>query len=73
MIGTASPVKDRLHPSIIVMTANAMEGDREKCLDAGKVDYLPKPVQPAALKTALDYWVAQVGGQKTAPEEVSSV
>jgi CheY-like chemotaxis protein len=46
-------------PLIIAMTANAMRGDREECLQAGMVDYVSKPVQLAALRAALER-VAQV-------------
>lgn len=41
-------------PRIIAVTANAMAGDRERCLEAGMDDYIPKPLRLEALRGALD-------------------
>ena len=43
-------------PIIIAMTANALQGDREKCLEAGMDDYIAKPIQPGAVEKVIQKW-----------------
>jgi len=45
---------------IIALTANAMEGDREKCIAAGMDDFIAKPVRRADLRACLEKWIGKV-------------
>jgi PAS domain S-box-containing protein len=58
-----SAVLNHLVP-IIAMTAHAMQGDRERCLEAGMNDYVTKPVSPQALSEALARWLPGEEGAK---------
>jgi CheY-like chemotaxis protein len=51
-------------PRIVAMTGNAMQGDRQKCLEAGMDDYIAKPVRMEDLRNALERW-----GSPSRPDE----
>ncbi|MCA9465939.1 MAG: response regulator [Nitrospira sp.] len=52
----ASP-HSRTRIPIVALTANAMQGDKEKCLQAGMDDYLAKPIRPESLHAILNKWL----------------
>ena len=49
---------------VIAMTAHAVQGDRERCLESGMNDYLTKPISPQALAQALDRWLPRENEQQ---------
>ena len=49
-------------PRLVAMTGNAMQGDREKCLEAGMDDYIAKPVRLEDIAAALEKWGVRATG-----------
>ena len=62
---------DRRHAAVVAMTANALEGDRQRCLAAGMDDYLSKPINIETLKAVLTRWNSALATQ-TVPTSVGT-
>jgi len=58
---------DKRHVPIIAMTANALQGDREICLEAGMDDYITKPIDRTRVKALLDRWMERLVEARQAP------
>ena len=56
---------DGRHQIIIAITANALNGDRQKCLDAGMDDYLSKPAKTESLRQKLEQWISPQTRKRT--------
>ena len=57
---------------IIAMTANALAGDRERCLAAGMNDHIAKPIDVAALRKTLKYWLQGKNSHENPTDPASS-
>ncbi|WP_168929606.1 response regulator [Nocardioides sp. GY 10127] len=68
-IRAAEESSGRPRVPVIAMTAAAVEGERERCLEAGMDDYLTKPVDPAALAGSLESWLGPVTAAPPGPSQ----
>jgi len=59
-------------PRIVAMTASAMEGDKETCIEAGMDDYVSKPVRIKILQASLERWGNAVSTSRAQQESVAA-
>jgi CheY-like chemotaxis protein len=58
--------------TIVAMTANAMKGDRDRCIAVGMDDYLSKPLRPAQLDAVLGRWLGRPAASTTNTHEATA-
>jgi CheY-like chemotaxis protein len=61
------------HIPIVALTANAMQGDQEKCLAAGMDDFIAKPFKIETLRRALERWVWVAPEKSGSPASIASL
>ena len=62
---------DGVRTPIIGLTAHALKGDKELCLEAGMDDYMPKPISPNVLQAKIAEWLEKSGKSDTTQSAVA--